>query len=138
MRAERVSVGLGRGRSRQVVAELDLGAQPARARPVDRAVDDDPVQPGTERPAAVEAVEVAHGGQERLLGDVLGGGGVAGDELRGPERARPVLAKEPLEVGDRPLLGTPDPGALRHPSNLRRQRAHEVHTLRGPRRVPRP
>ena len=120
MRAKASPFGLGRGRRCEVVAELDLGAQPAGARPVDRAVDHDPVQPRAERAAAVEAVEVANGGEERLLGDVLGGGGVAGDEPRRAERARPVLAKEPLEVVDRAPLGTPDPGALRHPSTLRR------------------
>ena len=32
-----------------------------------------------------------------------------------------MLAKEPLEVGDRAALGTPDPGALCHPSTLRRR-----------------
>src|SRR5689334_20913729 len=103
-----------------MLAELDLGSEPARARPVDRAIDDDAVQPGCEGPPAIEPVEVADGGQEGLLGDVLGSGGVAGDEPRRTVRARPVLAKQPLEVGDRPLLGTPDPGALRHPSTLRR------------------
>ena len=103
------------------VAQLDLGAQLARACPVDRAVDDDAVQPGCERPAAVESVEMAHGSEEGLLGDVLGRGRVAGDEQRGPVGARPVLAKEPLEIGDRPALGTSDPGAFRHPSTLRRK-----------------
>src|SRR5437660_3844611 len=35
----------------------DLSAQRPSAGPVDGAVDDDPVEPGPERPAAVEAVE---------------------------------------------------------------------------------
>ena len=49
----------------------------ARARaPVDRPVDDDPVQPGPERPPPVEAVERANRREKRLLRDVLGGGGV--------------------------------------------------------------
>ncbi len=104
-----------------MVAELDLAAQLACPRPVDRPVDDDPVQPGCERPPPVEPVEIADGCEERLLRNVLGGGCVAGDELRGAERARPVLAEEPLEVGDRPLLGTLDPGALRHPPTVRRR-----------------
>ena len=58
------------------------------------------MQPRAERAAAVETVEIADGGEERLLGDVLGGGGVARDEPRRPEGARPVLAKEPFEVVD--------------------------------------
>ena len=121
MRASALPSGSGAGGARQPVAELDLGAQLARTRPVDRAVDDDAVQPRRERPAAVEAVEVANGGEERLLRDVLSGGGVARDEVRGPVGPRPVLAEEALEVGDRPALGSPDPGALRHPSTLRRK-----------------
>src|SRR5690348_12794825 len=64
---ERGAVGLRRRRSGHVVAELDLRAQAARARPVDRTVDDDPVQPRAERAAPVEAVEVADSGQERFL-----------------------------------------------------------------------
>src|SRR5579885_2433385 len=118
------AVGDRRGRRGEGVAELDLGAQPARPRPVDGAVDDDPVQPRSERAAAIEAVEVADGGQERLLRDVLGGSGVAGDEPRCPERPRPVLAEEPFEVGHRPALGAPDPAALvvGHASTVRRRR----------------
>src|SRR5262249_54646629 len=98
----------------------DLGAQPAGARPVDRAVDHDAMQPWSERTPPVEAVEVADGGEERFLRDVLGGCGIAGDEARGSESARPVLAEQPLQVFDGAPLGTPDPGALRHPSTLRR------------------
>jgi len=58
------------------------------------------VQPRPERPPAVEAVEVADGREERLLGDILGGCGVARDETRSPERVRPVLTEEPFEVVD--------------------------------------
>jgi hypothetical protein len=54
------------------IGEHDLAAQRPRAGVVDRAVDDDPVQPRPEPTAPVEAVERAHGGQERLLRDVLG------------------------------------------------------------------
>src|SRR5581483_5874534 len=99
------------GRAREGVAAC-LRPERAQARAVDRAVDDDPVQPRPERAAVVEAVEVANGGEERLLRDVLGGGGVAGDEPRSAKRARPVLAEEPLQVGGRAALGTPDPSAL--------------------------
>ena len=63
-----------------------------RPRPVDRAVDDDPVQPGPERTAAVEAVEVPDGGEEGLLRDVLGGGGVVDDEKGGAVGARASAA----------------------------------------------
>ena len=46
---------------RRPVTELDLGAQLAGAGPVDRAVDDDAVEPRAERPASVEALERPHG-----------------------------------------------------------------------------
>ncbi len=120
-----------------MVAELDLGPEAARAGPVDRPVHHDPVQPRRERASPVESVEIANGGEEGLLGDVLGGGGVARDEACSAERPRPMFAKEQLEVGDRPLLGTLDPGALRHPPNLRWQtvtrsiRAGDLHGSRG-------
>jgi len=113
-------VWLRRRRCREVVAELHLRPQAACACPVDRAIDDDAMQPRPEGAPAVEAIQVPDRGKEGLLRDVLGSRGVAGDEPGGPEGARPVLAKEPLEVGDRPLLGTPDPGALRHPPTVRR------------------
>ena len=64
----------------------DLAPQRAGARPVDRAVDDDPVQPRPERPPAVEAVERAQRREERLLRDVLGRRGVVDDQPRGPVR----------------------------------------------------
>ena len=79
------------------------------------------MQPGPEGPPAVEAVEVTDGGEERLLRDVLGGRGVARDEIRGAVRSRPVLAEEPFEVVDGTALSTPDPGALAHPPTLRRK-----------------
>src|SRR5207248_5130123 len=81
-------------------------------RPVDRAVDDDPVQPGPEGTAAVEAVERSDRGEESLLRDVLGGGGVMHDEVRGAVGARPVVPEERLQVVDRASLSAPHPGAL--------------------------
>ena len=55
------------------VRQLDL-VRPARgvAQRVQAAVGRDPVQPGAQRGAALEAVEPAPGGQQRLLHDVLG------------------------------------------------------------------
>ena len=138
MRPSVVPSGSGGPGARGDVAELDLGAELARACPVDGAVDDDAMQPGCERPAPVESVEVAHRSQERLLGDVLRRGRVAGDEQRRPVGARPVLAEEPLEIGDRPALGTPDPGALRHPSTLRREASTRSIRDAGPPAVHRP
>src|SRR5439155_6332691 len=88
--------------------------------PVNGAIDRDPVQPGAERPAAVETIEVPHGREEGLLCDVLGGGGIVHDEVRRPVGARPVLAKEGLEIRDRSMLGTSDSGTLGHPTTLRR------------------
>ena len=87
------AVAVGRGRLRQRVGGR-LGPQRAGARPVDRAVDDDPVQPRAERAAAVEAVERAQRGQERLLRDVLGGRGVVHDEPGRAVGGRPVAAEE--------------------------------------------
>ena len=71
-----------------------LAPQLARTGVVDGAVDDDAVQPRAERPAAVEAVQRADGGQERLLGDVLGRGRVVDDEPRRPVGPRPMAAEE--------------------------------------------
>ena len=71
-----------------------LAAQLARAGVVDGAVDDDAMKPGTERPAAVEAIQRADGGEERLLCDVLGGGGVVHHEPRRPVGPRPMAAEE--------------------------------------------
>ena len=90
----------------------DLGPQRPGPRPVDRAVDDDPVEPRPERTAAVEPVERPDRGKERLLRDVLGRGAVVDDEVGGAVGARPVLPEERLEVGQRARLGTGDPGAL--------------------------
>ena len=94
------------------VDELGLAAQLAGARPVDRAVDDDPVQPGAEGPPAVEAVEVAHRGEEGLLGDVLGGRGVVDDEKGRPVRPRPVQPEERLDPRGGPSLRRAHEGAL--------------------------
>ena len=112
-----------RARARLRVDELGLAAQLARPRPVDRAVDDDPVQPRAEGPAAVEAVEVADGGEEGLLRDVLGGGRVVDDEIGGPVRPRPVQPKERLDPRGGPSLRRAHGGALvaagGHPLTLR-------------------
>ena len=114
---------LGRGD----LDEVGLASQLPRARPVDRPVDDDPVQPGPEGAAAVEAVEVAHGGEERLLRDVLGCSGVVNDEVRGTVGSRPVQPEQRLD----PRGGAPLGGA--HEGALVAARAHAP-TLRPPRR----
>ena len=94
-----------------------LAAERTRTRPVDRAVDHDPVQPRAEGAQPVEAVERPDGGEEGLLGDVFGRRGVMHDEVRSAVRARPVMPEERLEVGDRAALRAAHPGALgaRHP-----------------------
>src|SRR4051794_22134444 len=71
-----------------------LGAQLPHARPVDRSVDDDPVQPWAQWAAAVEAAEVANRRDERLLRDVLRGTVVLSDEEGGAIRPRPGGAEE--------------------------------------------
>jgi hypothetical protein len=68
-----------------------------RARPVDRAVDDDPVKPRPQRAAQVKARQRAQRRQEGLLRDVLGRGAVAGDEQRGAVGAAPVAREELLD-----------------------------------------
>ncbi len=98
--------GLGRGLG------CELPAQRACTRPVDRAVDDDAVEPRAERAPAVEAVERAHGGQERLLCDVFRSRRVADDQQRGAIRARPVPAEQLLERGGRATLRVADERAL--------------------------
>ena len=108
----------------------------AGARPVDRPVDDDPVQPRPERTAPVETVEVAQRGQERLLRDVLRGGCVLDDEIGGPVRPGPVLAKQRLEVRDRSRSGAPNPGALLpaggHHGALTIRASSGTRSIRGP------
>ncbi len=64
---------------------------------VDGAVDDDAVKPGSERPAAVESVERAHGRQERLLGDAFGRGAVVRHEIGRAPRPGPVHPEKPLD-----------------------------------------
>jgi nicotinamidase/pyrazinamidase len=90
----------------------DLAAQRPRAGPVDRPVDDNAVQPGPKGTAPVEPVERANGGEKSLLSNVLGGGSVVDDEVGGPVGARPVVAKQRLEVRDRPGLGATHPGTF--------------------------
>jgi hypothetical protein len=80
---------------RQVAAHL--GPALPRLHPVERAVDDDAVQPGPERPPAVEAVDRAHRGEHRLLGDVLGRGSVLHDQERRPVRRVPVAPDQRLD-----------------------------------------
>src|SRR5256885_3093572 len=94
---DRAALGAERGkRRRELVTRLELLAdrrvrrlhvqlspQCPSAGPVDRAVHDDAVEPGPERPPPVEAVERPQGGEERLLGDVLSSGPVVHHEVGG-------------------------------------------------------
>src|SRR5262249_42482692 len=89
-----------------------LAAERTRACPVDRTVDDDPVQPRAERTTAVEALQRADGCEERLLRDVLSSGCVVYDEVRGAICTWPVVAEQRLQVGDGSILCAPDSGAL--------------------------
>ena len=109
------------GSGADVAAEL--AAQRARTRPVDCAVDDDPVQPRAERPPAVEAVERAHGCEKRLLRDVLRGGGVVDDEQRGAVGARPVQPEELLERRTEPPWASRTSAASRRSTAGRRYAA---------------
>jgi hypothetical protein len=104
---ELVRPALGRRRGRGGHAGRRHRVQPPRARVVDRAVDDDLAQPWPERPSPVGAVERAERGDERLLRDVLRGGGVVHDQPRGPVGARPVQREQRLERVARALLGAP-------------------------------
>jgi hypothetical protein len=88
LRRRRRDRGHGRGRHR---------VQPPRAGVVDRSVDDDAAQPRAERAPAVEAIERPQRGDERLLGDVLGGRRVVDDEPGGAVGARPVHGEKALE-----------------------------------------
>ncbi len=81
--------------------DADLPAQLACPRPVDGAIDDDAMQPRTQRAPAVEPVQRADGRKEGFLGDVLRGRRVASDQQRRPVGIGPV-AREQLFDG---LLG---------------------------------
>ena len=93
--------------------------------PVDRPVHHDAVKPGAERTAAVEAVEGAHGGEERLLGDVLGSSSIVDDEVGGAVGTGPVVPEESLEVRGRTGLGASHPGTF-----LAARSCHGVPTIR--------
>src|SRR5207248_3432816 len=64
------------------------------------------------RASPVEAVEVPDGGEEGLLGDVLGGGGVVDDEVGGAVGGGPVVAEQRLEARGVTSLGSANPGTL--------------------------
>ena len=106
IRVERADAGeeavverVGLRRSCGAVERVGTGLRPDGACPrmVDRTIDDDPVQPRPDkRTIRIEAVEGAHDGQERLLGDVLGGGAILDDEVGGTVGTGPVRAEEPL------------------------------------------
>jgi hypothetical protein len=62
------------------------------------------VHPGPERAAAVEAVDRANGGEERLLRDVLRGGRVVDYQIRRPVCPRPLAPEQLLERSGRAAL----------------------------------
>ena len=112
-----------RGRERRL--EVGLGPQRSRASVVDRPVDDDAVQPRSEGPAAIEAIEVPDRSEKRLLGDVLRGGGVVDDEVRGLVGASPVEAEQLVEGSLGPALRAAHERPLISPS-----RCHSLPTVR--------
>ena len=85
---------------------VEVGLCPQCPRPcvVDCAVDDDSMKPWPEGSAAVEPVKCTNGGEERLLRDVLGGGGIVDDEVGRAMRSAPVEAKQLLERSRRSAL----------------------------------
>jgi hypothetical protein len=85
------------------------------------------VQPGRERPAAVEAVQSLQRRQERLLRDVLRRLGVVADQPRRPVRRGPVTGEQ---LGERRLVAPVDRAQQRGvaaPAGgaLARERQHE-------------
>ena len=98
-----------------------LAAQRSCPSPVDRAIDNDPVQPRAEGSSAIEPLERPDRGEKRLLGDVLGGGSVVDDQIGGTVSPRPVAPVELLERLVRSSLRGPDPAPLPAPvERLRR------------------
>ena len=90
----------GHGSSGQVEGSgrlLEADGAAAAANLVDRPVDRDPVQPGAERPAAVETVEAVERLEEGLLGHVLGSRARAGHGVGRTEGVRPVPAEQALD-----------------------------------------
>ena len=83
--------GLARG------ARGEVGAASGRAAAVARLVGDDAQQPGAQRALGVEARQRGVGLHERLLGGVLGVGGVAGHDVGGAEGELLVGGDERLE-----------------------------------------
>ena len=80
---------------------------------------------GSERSAAIEAIEVADRGEERLLRDVLGGGGVVHDEVSGVVRTAPVEPEQLVEGSLGPALRAAHERPLISPS-----RRHPLPTVR--------
>jgi len=137
-RLEELGIGLGRIRrrfSRKCIA-ADLGAKLPPPRPVDRAVDDDPVQPGREGAAAIEAVQRPHRGEKGLLGDVFRRCRVVDDEVGRPVGPRPVVAEELLERGGRAALRAADPGALVRTRGVRPPRVVHARDRLSDREIP--
>ena len=96
-RVDNVVRELGTAVWRNGFLESGLAAELPAAGEVDRAVDDDAMQPRAERSAPVEALEAAQRGEKGFLRDVLGGRCVVDDEKRGSKCLRPVQPKESLE-----------------------------------------
>ena len=67
---------------------------------------------GREGAAAVEAVEGVDRGEEAVLGDVLGRGGVVDDEVGGAVGTAPVQRVEPRHRRAGPVLGLPHESPL--------------------------
>ena len=123
----------GRLRRRDVVrAARPRDVATASTGGVDRAVHDDPVEPGAERAAPVEAVEVADRGEKRLLRDVLGdarrraprgtppGARAASGRGRAPRGPRLIHAVRRVPRRARPGLPAP-------PQDHTQGRPREVH-----------
>ena len=80
---------------------------------------------GANGAAAIEAIEVADRGEERLLGDVLRGRGIVDDEIGGLVRASPVEPEQLVEGSLGPALRAAHERPLISPS-----RCHSLSTVR--------
>ncbi len=93
----------------------NLAAQAPRPRMVDSSIDDDPMQPGAEWPAPVEAIQGADRGKKCLLRDVLGSLRIANDQISSSMRVSPMASKECLESFFRTPLNGPNQLCLATP-----------------------
>ena len=111
------------------VDRVDPDQPPLAAQEVERPVDDDPVQPGLERPPLVEARQRGERALEGVLRHVVGHVTPPGHRPRHPPGPRPVAAEELRGGVARPRSGADDQLAVGGRAHLGHQRSTQSGAL---------